>query len=139
MKKLRRKKKTNQKIKNATPNEYDGIKFKSKLETYVYKQLKAHNLFVEYEPIKFILIPSFTFYGKKIRAMTYTPDFVGNNFIIEAKGKPNDVFPYKWKWFMWTLLNRGLAEKYKLFIVHNHKEVDNCIQQIINYENNGNK
>lgn len=139
MKRLRRKKKTNQKIKNATPNEYDGIKFKSKLETYVYKQLKAHNLFVEYEPIKFILIPSFTFCGKKIRAMTYTPDFVGNNFIIEAKGKPNDVFPYKWKWFMWTLLNRGLAERYKLFIVHNHKEVDNCIQQIINYESNGNK
>lgn len=139
MKRLRRKKKTNQKIKNATPNEYDGIKFKSKLETYVYKQLKAHNLFVEYEPIKFILIPSFTFCGKKIRAMTYTPDFVGNNFIIEAKGKSNDVFPYKWKWFMWTLLNRGLAEKYKLFIVHNHKEVDNCIQQIINYESNSNK
>ena len=26
--------------------------------------------------------------------MTYTPDFVGNNFIIEAKGRPNDVFPF---------------------------------------------
>lgn len=132
MKTTRRKRKTsqNKKIKNATPNVYDGIQFKSQLETYVYKQLKAHNLKAEYEPIKFELIPSFTFCGKKIRAMTYTPDFVGDNFIIEAKGRPNDVWPYKWKWFMWSLLNKGLAEKYKLFVVHNHKETDECIRQI---------
>lgn len=49
--KTRKKKTTNQKVKNATPNVYDGIKFKSILETYVYKQLKAHNLKAEYEPI----------------------------------------------------------------------------------------
>jgi hypothetical protein len=128
--KTKRKKTTNQKVKNATPNIYDGIEFKSKLETYVYKQLKAHNLKAEYEPIKFELIPAFTFCGKKIRAMTYTPDFVGDNFIIEAKGRPNDVWPYKWKWFMWLLLNKGLAEKYKLFVVHNHKETDECIRRI---------
>lgn len=84
--KTRKKKITNKKVKNATPNIYDGIKFRSQLETYVYKQLKAHNLKAEYEPIKFELIPSFVFCGKKIRAMTYTPDFVGDNFIIEAKG-----------------------------------------------------
>ena len=101
--KTKRKKTINQKVKNATPNIYDGIKFKSKLETYVYKQLKAHNLKAE---------------------------FVGDNFIIEAKGKPNDVWPYKWKWFMWYLLNKGLAEKYKLFVVHNHKETDECIRRI---------
>lgn len=91
-KRITRKKKENKKVRNATENVYDGITFKSKLETYVYKQLKAHNLKAEYEPIKFELIPAFTFCGKKIRAMTYTPDFVGDNFIIEAKGKPNDVF-----------------------------------------------
>ena len=100
--KTKRKKTTNQKVKNATPNIYDGIE----------------------------LIPAFTFCGKKIRAMTYTPDFVGDNFIIEAKGRPNDVWPYKWKWFMWSLLNKGLAEKYKLFVVHNHKETDECIRRI---------
>ena len=132
MKSIRRKRKTsqNKKVKNATPNVYDGIQFKSQLETYVYKQLKAHNLKAEYEPIKFELIPSFTFCGKKIRAMTYTPDFVGDNFIIEAKGRPNDVWPYKWKWFMWSLLNKDLADKYKLFVVHNHKETDECIRRI---------
>ena len=93
LRKLKRKKTTeNKKVRNATENVYDGITFKSKLETYVYKQLKAHNLKAEYEPIKFELIPSFVFCGEKIRAMTYTPDFVGDYFIIEAKGKPNDVF-----------------------------------------------
>lgn len=50
-KKNKKKKTINQKVKNATPNIYDGIEFKSKLETYVYKQLKAHNLKAEYEPI----------------------------------------------------------------------------------------
>ena len=25
------------KVRNATPNEYDGIKFRSKLETYTYR------------------------------------------------------------------------------------------------------
>ena len=94
------------------------------------KNKKKENDKAEYEPIKFELIPAFTFCGKKIRAMTYTPDFVGDNFIIEAKGRPNDVWPYKWKWFMWSLLNKGLAEKYKLFVVHNHKETDECIRRI---------
>lgn len=124
------KKTKNKKVVNATPNIYDGIKFRSKLETYTYKQLKAQNIQFEYEPIKFELVPAFTFCGKKIRAMTYTPDFVGENFIIEAKGRPNDVFPYKWKWFMWSLLNKGLAEKYNLFIVHNQKEANECVKRI---------
>ena len=82
------------------------------------------------EPIKFELVPSFQFKDKKIRPMTYTPDFVGNNFIIEAKGRPNDVFPYKWKLFQYNLVKSGLDEQYHLFIVHNHKEVNECIKQI---------
>ncbi len=128
----RRKKKTstNKKVVNATPNTYDGIKFRSKLETYVYQQLKAHNLKADYEPIKFELVPAFEFCGKKFRAITITPDFVGENFIIEAKGHPNDAFPMKWKMFLWHLINRKEANKYKLFIVHNHKEVDECIRRI---------
>lgn len=139
MKRLKKKTTTNKKVRNATPNIYDGIKFKSKLETYVYKQLKAHNLKAEYEPIKFELVPSFTFCGKKIRPITYTPDFVGDNFIIEAKGRPNETFPIKWKLFLFSLFNKDLTDKYKLFIVHNHKETDECIKLILDYENNCNK
>lgn len=130
---LSRKKKSkskNKKVKNATPIEIDGIQFKSKLEGYVYTELKRNKLKAEYEPIKFELMPSFQFKSKKLRCMTYTPDFVGDNFIIEAKGRPNDVFPYKWKWFMYYLKNNGLEDKYSLFIVHNHKETDECIKII---------
>lgn len=130
LKKTKKLKSKNKKVKNATPIVIDGIQFKSKLEGYVYTELKKNKLVAEYEPIKFELMPAFQFQSKKLRCMTYTPDFVGKNFIIEAKGRPNDVFPYKWKWFMYYLKNNGLEDKYKLFIVHNHKELDECIRRI---------
>lgn len=133
---IKKKKSTvNKKVKNATPIQIDGISFKSKLEGYVYSRLKEETLKAEYEPIKFELVPSFQFQDKKIRPMTYTPDFVGNNFIIEAKGRPNDVFPYKWKLFMYYLKLNNLDKKYMLFIVHNHKETEECIKKIKAYEN----
>ena len=31
---------------------------------------------------------------------------------------------------VYVVLNKGLAEKYKLFVVHNHKETDECIRRI---------
>ena len=102
----------------------------SSLDLSFFKVPQENKLKAEYEPIKFELVPSFQFKDKKIRPMTYTPDFVGNNFIIEAKGRPNDVFPYKWKLFQYNLVKSGLDEQYNLFIVHNHKEVDECIKQI---------
>ena len=108
--------------------EFTDREFSTKEE--LFKALKENKLKAEYEPIKFELVPSFQFKDKKIRPMTYTPDFVGNNFIIEAKGRPNDVFPYKWKLFQYNLVKSGLDEQYNLFIVHNHKEVDKCIKQI---------
>ena len=129
----KKKSSVNKKVKNATPIQIDEIPFKSKLEGYVYSRLKEEKLKAEYEPIKFELIPSFQFQDKKIRPMTYTPDFVGNNFIIEAKGRPNDVFPYKL--FMYYLKLNNLDKKYMLFIVHNHKETEECIKKIKAYEN----
>lgn len=44
----------NKKIKNASPLEYEGISFKSKLEKMAYQTLREHGLPVEYEPQKFI-------------------------------------------------------------------------------------
>lgn len=109
----------NKKIKNASPLEYDGVSFKSKLEKMVYQTLKESNLPVEYEPRKFIIWegfkPTVPFYNKdkstrmlrqdnkKLINVTYTPDFVFyyNNhlIIIEAKGMENDLFPMKKKMF----------------------------------------
>lgn len=109
----------NKKIINASPLEYDGISFKSKLEKMVYQTLKEADFPVEYEPHKYIIWegfkPSVPFYNKdkitrmlkqesrKIQAITYTPDlsFIHNGYliIIEAKGFEDSVFPLKKKMF----------------------------------------
>ena len=109
----------NKKIKNASPLEYDGIPFKSKLEKMTYQTLKENGFPVEYEPRKFIIWegfkPTIPFYNKdtktrmlkleskKIINITYSPDFVFKyhdyQVIIESKGLENDLFPMKKKIF----------------------------------------
>lgn len=109
----------NKKIKNASPLEYDGITFKSKLEKMVYQNLKEEGFPIEYEPKKFVVWegfnPTVPFYNKdkvtrmlklekkKIINITYTPDFVFtyNKYlvVIEAKGFENDNFYLKKKMF----------------------------------------
>lgn len=123
MRQIKRKK---GKVKNATPNEYDGIKFRSKLETYTYKKLKEANIYSEYEQHRYELLPAFTFQGNKVRAITYLPDFVGENFIIECKGFPNEAWPLREKLFKYYLRDT----KYKFYIVHTQKEVDKLISEL---------
>ena len=115
--------KENKKIKNATPNEWAGIQFKSYLEKSVYKHLLTYGITPVYEGktycIKEGFKPTVPFYdirkvrGKSIRknhlnmaeisSMYYTPDFVfdynGIEVIIEAKGQENDQFPIRKKLF----------------------------------------
>ena len=109
----------NKKIRNASPLEYEGIQFKSKLEKMAYQTLKNHNLPAEYEPRKFIIWegfkPTVPFYNKdihtrmlkledkKIINISYTPDFLieynGYLVVIEAKGMENNCFYLKKKMF----------------------------------------
>lgn len=124
----KRKSSKNKKVKNATPTSIDGIKFRSKLEAYMYEKLKEAKIYNEYEQNRFELIPAFTFLGKKIRAMTYLPDFVGKNFIIECKGFPTDSWPLREKLFKYKLFLT--QDKRQFFIVHNKKEVEECIKKI---------
>lgn len=122
------KKKSQGKVCNATPNIYDGIKFRSKLETYTYKKLKEAGIDAEYESTHFELIPKFEYNGEKVRAMTYLPDFVGKNFIIECKGLVTDSFPLRWKIFKYYLKQEN--KDYKLFLVHNQKQVDEMVNEL---------
>ena len=115
-------------MRNVQPNIYDGIKFRSKLETYTYKKLKEAGISAEYESTHFELIPKFEYNTEKVRAMTYLPDFVGKDFIIECKGLIGDSFPLRWKIFKYMLMQKGL--KYKLYLVRNQKEVDAMIDEL---------
>jgi len=143
---MKRKKTINKKVRNATIMSYYGITFKSKLELYCYKKLKETDLTFKYEEHTFELIPSFTFtndsyelfYRKglktfgiqrpTVRSMTYTPDFVGDKWIIETKGNPNDAFPIKWKLFKRYILDHSL--NIDLYMPRNQKQVDEVIEII---------
>ena len=127
--------------------EYDGIKFASGLEKYMYIVLKEAKIKAKYEGQTFELVPSFSFKnksyerqanskgefkergGKQIRAITYTPDFVGTGFIIECKGRPNESFPIRWKLFK-RYISKNLPNV-TLYKPQNQKECDEIVSLIL--------
>ena len=119
----------NKKVKNATPQIINGIKFRSKLEVFMYNLLLQFGIIAEYESHRFILIPSFKYEGKTQRAITYTPDFVGEDFIIECKGWGNDVWPLKKKMFMKHILDNNINKKF--YVAGNQKECHEVVLDII--------
>lgn len=119
----------NKKVKNAAPLTYEGINFKSKLEVYCYNKLKENNIKAEYEAHRYTLLKAFEFNGEKVRAMTYTPDFVGDGFVIECKGQMNDAFPLRWKLFKHFLWRNGLNPI--LYLPRNQKDVNRVIENIL--------
>lgn len=142
---------SNQKIKNASPKEYNNIKFKSLLEVLVYKTLLQAGFNPLYEARKFILwegfkpVIQFFSHSKlkntKLINITYTPDFTmfipESNLLVvlEAKGFTNDVFPVKFKMFRKKL--EELPYNVLLFEVFNKKDILNAIDSINEYvENN---
>jgi hypothetical protein len=143
MMKKRTKKKGPVRAKKVT---YDGINFQSGLEKYMYMALRKAEIKVSYEGQSFELIPGFMFKNKsyerqsngkggyiergnkKIRAITYTPDFVGDDFIIECKGRANESFPIRWKLFKrHVAMNMPGVTLYK---PQNQKECDETVQLI---------
>jgi hypothetical protein len=124
---------------------FDGITFASGLEKYMYIALKKAGIKAEYEGETFELIPSFHFYDdcyerqsngkgdfidrghKKVLNMSYTPDFVGEDFIIECKGRANESFPIRWKLFKQKISLSGIA----LYKPQNQKDCDETVLLIL--------
>lgn len=141
----------NKKIKNATSTEYDGIVFKSKTESLIYKTLKSKGLNPLYEPTKYVLQEGFRlskpfwFKGekyvnkngenKKIIDITYTPDFkvqYGNStLIIECKGFSNDNYPIKRKMFLNMI--ETMPDTY-FMEVYSKKDLLESLKQFEQYE-----
>jgi hypothetical protein len=131
---------------------YDNINFKSGLEKYMYKALKDAKIPCEYEKHTFELLPSFTFKNdcierqanskgdfinrgnKKVLNLKYTPDFVGDCFIIETKGRANDAFPLRWKMFKKWMIDNG--DDRTLYKPQNQKECDKTIELILKQKTN---
>jgi hypothetical protein len=126
---------------------YDGITFASGLEKYMYKALKDAEIIAEYESQSFELLPSFTFKNdcierqsngkgdyvnrgnKKVLNLKYTPDFIGEDFIIETKGRANDSFPLRWKMFKYLMTLT--CDKRILYKPQSQKECDITIELIL--------
>ena len=126
---------------------YDGIKFASGLEKYMYQALKRAKIQAVYEGATFVLQEDFVFNidsyerqsngkgqmvnrgQKKIQNIKYTPDFVSDSFIIECKGRANESFPIRWKMFKkYVKTNLPHVTLYK---PQNQKECDEVIELII--------
>lgn len=131
---------------------YDGIKFASGLERYMYMALKKAKIPAVYEGQTYEIFEGFNFNNisyercangkglyknrgnKKILNIKYTPDFIGKGFIIETKGRANESFPLKWKMFKRYIVNHlpGVT----LYKPQNHKECDITIELIQETKNN---
>ena len=126
---------------------FDGIKFASGLEKYMYIALKKAGIDAKYEGATYELIPSFNYDKscyerqsngkgeykdrgrKKILNIKYTPDFIGSDFIIECKGRANESFPIRWKLFkMYLYHTRSEVTLYK---PQNQKECDETVSLIL--------
>jgi len=126
---------------------FDGIKFASGLEKYMYQALKKAKIHALYEGATFVLQEDFNFKidsyerqangkgemvnrgQKKIQNIKYTPDFVSSSFIIECKGRANESFPIRWKMFKKYV--KEYMEHVTLYKPQNQKECDKVIELII--------
>ena len=143
LRKNRNKRKSPVRAKKVT---YDGINFASGLEKYMYLALKKAKIKAKYEGESFTLIDGFMFESsayerqangkndmidrgnKMILHITYTTDFVGDDFIIECKGRANESFPIRWKLFK-KYVNENLTG-ITLYKPQNQKECDAVIELI---------
>ena len=124
----------------------DGINFASGLEKYMYLALKEANIFAEYEGRTFVVMEGIDFTttsyercangkgefkdrgNKKILPIKYTPDFIGDGFIIECKGRANESFPLRYKLFKKVVnIEQPHVIIYK---PQNHKECDKTVELI---------
>ena len=145
MRKKIRRKRGPVRAKNVT---FDGIKFASGLEKYMYIALKKAKIKAKYEGETYIIQEGFSFDvnsyerqsngkgemvnrgQKKVLPIKYTPDFVSDSFIIECKGRANESFPIRWKMFKKHVKER--IPHVTLYKPQNQKECDEVIKLISN-------
>ena len=109
---------------------HDGIQFASGLEKHMYIALKKAKIKAHYEGQTYELVSSFNFEqesyerqgngkgeyrnrgNKKILNIKYTPDFVGDSFIIECKDVLMNLFPYAGSYLKLMYINTYRTLRY---------------------------
>ena len=125
--------KRNKKVKNAKEHTVNGIKFRSGLEVYMANLLIENDIPFEYESKSFVIFEGFEYAGAKIRPITYTPDFILENHIIECKGFPNDSWPLRLKLFKKHLVDTENNSRFHM--PRNKQQCHEVINTIINDRN----
>lgn len=131
--------KANRKILNATKSfAQDGTPTDSKLEATMYNLLKLHHINFDFK-VKYELQPAFEYNGKKIRPISWTPDFTLTelNMIVDTKGFSNETAPIKIKMVKFTLSQMGFDWSTwhdippEIIILKNKAECEKLINRIL--------
>ncbi len=148
---MRRKYKKKRGPVNSKKITVDGITFASGLEKYMYQALKNAKIKAQYEGETFVVLEGFDFPNvsiercangkgdfknrgeKKILPIRYTPDFIGEDFIIECKGRANESFPLRWKMFKKHVSIE--LPHVTIYKPQNQKECDKTVELILNSQN----
>ena len=131
-------------------------KTKNATEQYCMDRLKENGIYEGYENKTYTVLDEFFFENEcyartqngkgdftqrgntKVRAITYTPDFIGKDFIIEVKGYIRagsyDAFPLRWKLFKSWLKKNKIGKT--LYVPRNKKEIDKTIEIILRKRKN---
>jgi hypothetical protein len=117
------------KVKVITKVVQDGITFDSKLELYVYNLLKSNNIPFELKR-KYDLLPTFSYCGETVMAITLTVDFflTDHNIILDPKGFQHGDNHLKWKLLKAHLLNSG--QDPRICFVYSQKAANAFIEQL---------
>lgn len=111
-------------IQGVHPKEYNGVQYKSTLEAETARTLDKLGLPVNYEKKKISLLDGFRcpYQKNKVIGITYKPDFILDNIIIECKGFETPEWRNKKKYIYKYLMEN---EPNTLFYqTHNsHKDV----------------
>ena len=117
----------------------------------MYQALKDAGISAVYEGKTYIVFPEFEFPNisiercangkgeyknrgeKKILPIKYTPDFIGDDFIIECKGRANESFPLRWKMFKKHVSIE--LPHVTIYKPQNQKECDKTVELILNSQN----
>lgn len=120
---------------------FGGVTYKSSLERTMGILLTEAGIPFQYEPERLQVLEGFDFPfesyerqsngkgdminrgGKKVLGITYTPDFIGEGFIIETKGYANESFPMRWK-----LFKKWITEKYSPedIVIYKPQKISEC-------------